>query len=37
MNKINSSEILEKLTLKKKEYILLSSHREENIDIEKIF
>ncbi|ASW43111.1 non-hydrolyzing UDP-N-acetylglucosamine 2-epimerase [Clostridium isatidis] len=37
MNKINSSEILEKLTLKKKEYILLSSHREENIDIEKNF
>lgn len=36
-NKIKESKILETLGLKKKEYILLSAHREENIDIEKNF
>lgn len=30
--RIMSSNVLDKLSLKKKEYILLSSHREENID-----
>ena len=34
---ILNSDILEKLHLKKKEYILLSAHREENIDNEKNF
>lgn len=34
---INQSNILEKLGLKKNNYILLSAHREENIDIEKNF
>lgn len=33
-DKINGSDILEKLGLKKQKYILLSAHREENIDIE---
>jgi len=35
INKIYSSTILEKLNLIKNEYIVLSTHREENIDIEK--
>lgn len=35
--KINTSNILEQLKLKKHEYILLSAHREENIDNEKNF
>lgn len=35
--KINGSKILETLALKKKEYILLSAHREENIDNEYNF
>ena len=35
--KIEDSKILEKLGLKEKEYILLSAHREENIDNEKNF
>jgi len=35
--KIITSKILEKLKLKKHEYILLSAHREENIDNEKNF
>ncbi len=35
--KIKASNILEKLGLEKKKYILLSAHREENIDTEKNF
>ena len=35
IDKINRSKILEKLGLEPKKYILLSAHREENIDIEK--
>jgi len=35
--KIKESKILENLGLKEKEYILLSAHREENIDNEKNF
>src|SRR5699024_10107066 len=35
--KINSSSILEELRLEKNKYILLSAHREENIDIEDNF
>ena len=34
---IDASDILEKLDLKKKGYILLSAHREENIDTEENF
>ena len=34
---IEKSDILEKLGLEKKKYILLSAHREENIDTEKNF
>lgn len=34
---IEKSDILEKLHLKKKEYILLSAHREENIDDDRNF
>lgn len=37
MEKIMSSKVLEKLGLKKGKYILLSAHREENIDQEKNF
>ena len=37
LKKIESSMILEKLGLEKQKYILLSAHREENIDIEKNF
>ena len=37
MSKIENSTILNDLSLKKKQYILLSAHREENIDIEKNF
>ena len=33
----NESNILDKLKNKKEKHILLSCHREENIDIEKIF
>ncbi len=36
-DKINSSNIIEKLELEKGRYILLSAHREENIDIEENF
>lgn len=35
--KIDESKVLEKLGLKEKGYILLSAHREENIDIENNF
>lgn len=37
MQKIESSTVLDTLGLKKKNYILLSAHREENIDDEKNF
>ena len=37
LDKIKSSNILEKLGLEKNKYILLSAHREENIDTEKNF
>jgi len=37
LNKINSSKVLETLGLEKKKYILLSAHREENIDNEANF
>lgn len=36
-DKINGSDILERLGLEKQKYILLSAHREENIDIEENF
>lgn len=37
IEKINESEVVEKLELENKKYILLSAHREENIDNEKNF
>ena len=37
LDKIKASDILNKLGLEKKKYILLSAHREENIDTEKNF
>ena len=37
LKEIESSDILDKLNLKPKKYILLSAHREENIDTEKNF
>ncbi len=37
LDRIKASDILEKLGLQKKKYILLSAHREENIDTEKNF
>ncbi len=37
LEEIKSSDVLEKLGLEKKKYILLSAHREENIDTEKNF
>ncbi len=37
MEKIDSSRVLERLGLKAGKYILLSAHREENIDIEENF
>ena len=37
IDQINESKVLEELKLEKNKYILLSAHREENIDIEKNF
>ncbi len=37
LDNIESSDVLERLGLKKKQYILLSAHREENIDNEENF
>ena len=37
LNEIDASDILTRLGLEKKKYILLSAHREENIDTEKNF
>ena len=37
IDEINNSDVLERLGLEKKKYILLSAHREENIDIEANF
>ena len=37
MDKINNSKIIEKLKLSNKDYILVSCHREENVDNEKNF
>lgn len=37
IDKINSSEVLKTLNLKQKKYILLSAHREENVDNENNF
>ena len=37
LDEIKASDILERLGLEKKKYILLSAHREENIDTEKNF
>lgn len=37
LKQIENSDILKRLNLDKKRYILLSAHREENIDIEKNF
>ena len=35
--KIQASDVLERMGLEKDKYILLSAHREENIDTEKNF
>lgn len=37
IGQINASKVLDELKLEKNKYILLSAHREENIDIEKNF
>ena len=37
IDKINSSNVLKQLGLKERQYILVSAHREENIDIEENF
>lgn len=37
MDKINQSDVLERLKLEEKKYILVSAHREENIDNEENF
>jgi len=36
IEKIKASDVLERLGLKKGNYILLSAHREENIDLEEV-
>ena len=35
LDKIQASDVLERIGLEKDKYILLSAHREENIDTEK--
>ena len=37
MHKIEKSDVLERLNLEKGKYILVSAHREENIDNEENF
>lgn len=37
IDKINASDVLKQLGLKERQYILVSAHREENIDIEENF
>jgi len=37
LDKIEKSDVLEELRLEKQKYILVSAHREENVDIEKNF
>ena len=37
LEKIQASDVLQRLGLEKDKYILLSAHREENIDTEKNF
>lgn len=37
LDKIQASDVLERMGLEKDKYILLSAHREENIDTEKNF
>ena len=37
LKKINNSKILENLSYMKKKYILVSFHREENLDNDSIF
>ena len=37
LSEIEASDVLERLSLQRKKYILLSAHREENIDTEKNF